>query len=159
MEATNKMLDAFHAMNVVIQKDVNASEGKALLLKYTADERAQLCARISHLFQGMWKRPSKIHSDLIRSVLASSMKLEYPLNDALPSTANARDRLLTKIFQYRKQVASAEEEGTPVAEDEDYEMLYAYTLVTGQLALEISRVEKDVEDLFGVMDEDLLKLQ
>jgi hypothetical protein len=53
MESTNKMLDAFHAMNVVIQKDPHASEGETLLLKYTAAERAQLCARISHLFHGM----------------------------------------------------------------------------------------------------------
>jgi hypothetical protein len=52
MESTSKMLDAFHAMNVVIQKDMNASEGEAELLKYTADERSQLCARISHLLQG-----------------------------------------------------------------------------------------------------------
>jgi hypothetical protein len=52
MDSTNKMLDAFHAMNVVIQKDLNATDGEAALLKYTADERAQLCARISHLFQG-----------------------------------------------------------------------------------------------------------
>jgi hypothetical protein len=145
VEATNKMLDAFHAMNVVIQKDLTASEGEAALLKYTADERAQLCARISHLFQ----------------VMASSMKLEYPLNDALPSTTNARDRLLAKIFQYRKNAACQEEreEGTPVARDEDYEMLYAYTLVTGQLAEEIKRVEKEVELLFGVLDEELLVLQ
>lgn len=52
MDSTNKMLDSFHAMNVVIQKDVNASDGETSLLKYTAEERAHLCARISHLFQG-----------------------------------------------------------------------------------------------------------
>jgi hypothetical protein len=52
MDSTNKMLDAFHAMNVVIQKDLKASEGEAAILKYTVDERAQLSARISHLFQG-----------------------------------------------------------------------------------------------------------
>lgn len=52
MEATNKILDAFHAMNVVIQKDLHASEGEAVLLSFTTDERAQLCARISHLFAG-----------------------------------------------------------------------------------------------------------
>ncbi|RAL65876.1 hypothetical protein DID88_005539 [Monilinia fructigena] len=87
VEATTKMLDAFHAMNVVIQKNAEASEGEALLLKFTEEERAQLCARISHLFQ----------------VMASSMKLEYPLlTDGLPSTAYARDRLLAKIFQFRK---------------------------------------------------------
>lgn len=141
-------------MNVVIQKDPNASEGEMSLLKYTADERAELCARISHLFQ----------------VLASSLKLEYPLNDALPRTDNARDRLLAKIFQYRKITAEVEdvyrgdegdeqEERMVVANDEDYEMLYAYTLVTRQLAEEIKKVESEIEELFGVMDEDLLKLQ
>ena len=104
-------------------------------------------------------RQPMLGKELIQAVLASSMKLEYPLSDALPSTANARDRLLTKIFKYRKRVASTEEEGTPVATDEDYEILYAYTLVTGQLAEEIRKVEREVEDLFGVMDENLLELQ
>ncbi|KAG0652079.1 hypothetical protein D0Z07_1078 [Hyphodiscus hymeniophilus] len=155
LDATNKILDAFHAMNVVIQKNLSATEGEAALLKNTADERNQLCSRISHLFQ----------------VMASSMKLEYPLNDALPSTTNARERLLAKIFQYRKIAASEVEEGQEegeetegakpvlVAKDEDYEMLYAYTLVTGQLAEEIKRVEREVEELFGVLDEELLVLR
>lgn len=52
MDSTRKMLDAFHAMNVVIQKDSKASEGEAAILRYTAEERADLSARISHLFQG-----------------------------------------------------------------------------------------------------------
>jgi len=155
MESTNKMLDAFHAMNIIIQKDLHPSDGEALLLRYTAEERAQLCARISHLFQ----------------VIASSMKLEYPLSDALPNIDNTRDRLLAKIFQYRKSMASisssgdVEEEGgeetarEAKVKDEDYEILYAYILVTGQLAGEIKKVEKEVEDLFGVLDEDLLELR
>jgi len=160
MDSTNKMLDAFHAMNMVIQKDLNASEGEALLLKFTADERAQLCARISHLFTGRYHLTSPPDFLLIIfAVLASSLKLEYPMNDAMPSTSNARDRLLAKIFKYRKNSASTEENGISIAKDEDYEMLYAYILVTGQLAEEIEKVEKEVEDLFGVMDEDLLKLQ
>lgn len=56
-----------------------------------------------------------------RSVMASSMKLEYPLNDALPVIEHTRDRLLAKIFDFRKN-------GDPddVATDEDYELLYAY---------------------------------
>lgn len=88
------------------------------------------------------------------------MKLEYPLNDALPNPTHTRDRLLAKIFSYRKLVANrAEDDEGPVAKDEDYEILYAYILVTGQLADEIMKVEKDVEELFGVMDEELLKLQ
>lgn len=63
LDSTCKMLDAFHAMNVVIQKDPHASQGKTILLKYTADERAQLCARISHMFQGM---PMILSSDFLR---------------------------------------------------------------------------------------------
>jgi len=100
------------------------------------------------------------------------MKLEYPLNDALPNIDNSRDRLLAKIFHFRKSMASvspssgdAEEEGEEdtateaKVKDEDYEILYAYILVTGQLAGEIRKVEKEVEDLFGVLDEDLLELR
>lgn len=52
LKSTSRMLDAFHAMNVVILKDPKASDGEAEILRYTAGERAELCARISHLFQG-----------------------------------------------------------------------------------------------------------
>jgi hypothetical protein len=161
MDSTTKVLDAFHAMNLVIQKDPNVTPGEAALLKYTSDERAALCARISHLFQ----------------VLASSLKLEYPLNDALPDTSNPRDRLLAKIFKYRKSVGGSQSKGDGdeiegsgddedegesggkvVAKDEDYELLYAYTLVTGQIAAEIKKIEKEIEVLFGVVDEDLFEL-
>lgn len=85
------------------------------------------------------------------------MKLEYSLNDAVPNIAHSRDRLLAKIFQYRKDVAAAEED-TVVAKDEDYEILYTYILVTGQLAEEIIKVQREVEDLFGTMDEESLTL-
>jgi hypothetical protein len=67
--------------------------------------------------------------------------------------------LLAKIFHYRKNIATAEEDGVPIAKDEDYELLYAYILVTGQLAAEIKKVEKEVDDLFGVVDEDMFELQ
>lgn len=141
IECTHKMLDAFHSMNVVIQKDLKASEGEAAILKYTTDERIQLSARISHLFQ----------------VIASSMKLEYPINDAVPSVSTSRDRLLSKVFQFRMDQRSREDGGPPVA-DEDYTLVYTYALVTGQLADEIQRVEKEIEGLFGVLDEEVFQM-
>lgn len=112
LRSTGNMLDAFHAMNVVIMKNLNASKGEVEVLKYTTMERAQLCSRISHLFQ----------------VLASSMKLEYPLNEALSSTDHARDRLLAKVFRFRKEKVDSG------ATDEDFALLYAYALVTGYFA-------------------------
>lgn len=105
LDCTSKMLDAFHAMNVMIMKNPRASKGETEILRYTTNERAQLCSRISHLFQ----------------VLASSMKLQYPLNEALPSADNARDRLLAKLFHFRQ--TEKEKLG---ATDEDFELLYAY---------------------------------
>ncbi|TKA63815.1 hypothetical protein B0A49_10928 [Cryomyces minteri] len=138
LQTTGRMLDAFHAMNVVIAKDLKATAGEAEVLLYTRPERAELSARISHLF----------------SVLASSMKLEYPLNDALPNIEHTRDRLLAKIFDFRKNG-----ERRHLATDKDLELLYAYALVTRQLAQDIADVGVEIENLYGILDEESLKLQ
>lgn len=53
LKSTGAMLDAFHAMNIMIMKNPRATKGEAEMLRYTTNERAQLSARISHLFQGM----------------------------------------------------------------------------------------------------------
>jgi hypothetical protein len=47
------------------------------------------------------------------------MKLEYPINDSLPSVDAARDKFLARLYEYR----NTEEQ---VAKDEDFELLYAY---------------------------------
>lgn len=53
--------------------------------------------------------------------MASSMKLEYPLTGALPSITHARDRLLAKVFQFRRK-----EKDASGATDKDFALLYAY---------------------------------
>jgi hypothetical protein len=164
LERTKRMLDNFHAMNVVISKDLKASPGEAEVLRFTRTERFALSARISHLF----------------SVLASSVKLEYPLNDVLPNIDHTRDRLLAKMFEFRRDGGDK----ASLATDEDYELLYAYgksfdpvvwfecsfvsfdlltrfetiALVTGSLAQEIMGVSADLEELFGKLNEDNLAL-
>ena len=174
LRRTGAMLDAFHAMNVMIMKNQRATKGEAEILRYTVSERAQLSTRISHLFQG---NPILSDANFMAeqlAVLASSIKLEYPLNEALPNTDHARDRLLAKIFHFRKE--NQEDIGSG---DEDFELLYAYgkpseifksqepswktnvntALVTGQLANEITHVGKEIENLFGVLDEEMLELR
>ncbi|KAK3113572.1 hypothetical protein LTR53_009017 [Teratosphaeriaceae sp. CCFEE 6253] len=138
LEHTARMLDAFHAMNVVISKNLQYTAGEAAVLKFTRPERFELSARISHLF----------------SVLASSVKLEYPLNDLLPSIEHTRDRLLAKISEFRRSG-----EGREITTEQDYELLYAYVLVTGQLAQEIQGVSADIEELYGTLNEERLKLE
>lgn len=121
LKSTGAMLDAFHAMNVMIMKNPRTTTGEAEILRYTVTERTQLSSRIGHRFQGKFaSSPMSLVAKLC-PVLASSMKLEYWLNEALPSTDNARDRLLAKIFRFRK-----EEKADSGATDEDFELLYAY---------------------------------
>ncbi|KAJ4306085.1 hypothetical protein N0V88_000881 [Collariella sp. IMI 366227] len=158
MACTHRLLDAFYAMSLVTQRKGSLTEGERALLLYTADERALLCERICHVFQ----------------VLASSLMLEYPLTDAIPSVARMRDRLLGKIFQFRKEhqpdggvsVGGAgssfpglERFAHVNVEERDYALLYAYALVTGQVAEELKVVAKEIEGLFGVLDEETLLLQ
>lgn len=52
LDATSRMLDSFHAMHVIIQRDLKASEGEKEILKYTKKEWMDLSWRISHLFSG-----------------------------------------------------------------------------------------------------------
>ncbi|KAF2853897.1 hypothetical protein T440DRAFT_418039 [Plenodomus tracheiphilus IPT5] len=136
--ATSRILDSFHAMNVIILKDSEQSEGEKEVLKYTQKEWTELSWRISHLF----------------SVMASSMKLAYPLNDVLPNVGHTRDRLLAKVFEFRQTGL-----GKVIAKDEDYELLYAYALVTAQLALDLGLIGQEIEKLYGVLSEEDLKLQ
>ncbi|TRX90277.1 hypothetical protein FHL15_008822 [Xylaria flabelliformis] len=181
MASTQRVLDAFHAMSLVTQKHGRLSEGEKALLNHTAEERAQLCARICHVFE----------------VLASSIMLEYPLTDVIPSVMVIRDKLLGKIFRFRKEhnaslgkSTTSDEEGgngndnngsngrkkkktktnmlgamgqvpdlgDVTLEEPDYALLYAYALVTGQVAKELKVVEKELEGLFGRLDEDAMLL-
>ncbi|KAH8900995.1 hypothetical protein GQ53DRAFT_834974 [Thozetella sp. PMI_491] len=159
MRCTNRILDAFYAMSLVTQRRGQLTEGERALLVFTAEERRELCDRICHVFQ----------------VLASSIMLEYPLTDAIPSVTGARDRLLGKIFQFRKENAAtgnapnasngasaSDNWALPLqvaVEERDYALLYAYALVTGQVAEELRTVAKELEGLFGVLNDEALLLQ
>lgn len=101
------------------------------------------------------------------------MKLAYPLNDVLPNIEHTRDRLLAKVFEFRQSGL-----GKVIAKDEDYELLYAYgkssalldrlsvclltlftALVTAQLANNLNTIGQEIEKLYGVLNEEDLKLQ
>jgi hypothetical protein len=101
--------------------------------------------------------------------------LEYPLTDSIPSIVATRDRLLSKIFRFREENmaatrASAERVGegssnpehqTPgtVVAESDYALLYAYVLVTGQVADELRVAAAEIESLFGVLNGDSTLLE
>ncbi|KAI5288317.1 hypothetical protein KEM52_001210, partial [Ascosphaera acerosa] len=137
---TQSLLDAFQTINVEILKNagVSQSQGQAAMLLYTLPERVQVSSRISHLL----------------TVLASSMKLEYPLNDVLPNIEHARDRLLARLHRFRRDLSMSRDTA-----DEDYALLYAYTLVTSQINNDIAAITEEVSCLFGLLDEEALRMK
>lgn len=60
LKSTSAMLDAFHAMNVMIKKNPSATKAEAVILEHTVRERTYLSTRISHLFQGTLKSSSPL---------------------------------------------------------------------------------------------------
>ncbi|ESU16544.1 hypothetical protein FGSG_09900 [Fusarium graminearum PH-1] len=146
LRSTKNMLNGFYAMRLIASKRNELTEGERALLEYTSAERALLCQRICHVFQ----------------VVASCLMLEYPLTDAIPTVENNKDRLLGKIYQFRKEHMSADllSDETPLAiQESDYALLYAYTLVTLQVAAELNKVRAEIESLYGVLHDEALLLQ
>ncbi|KAI1071066.1 hypothetical protein LB507_009700 [Fusarium sp. FIESC RH6] len=146
MRSTKNMLNGFYAMRLIASKRNGLTEGERALLEYTSTERALLCQRICHVFQ----------------VIASCVMLEYPLTDAIPTVENNKDRLLGKIYQFRKEHMSADllgDESPLAVQESDYALLYAYTLVTLQVAAELNKVRAEIESLYGVLHEEALLLQ
>ncbi|KAI5467651.1 Fusaric acid resistance protein-like-domain-containing protein [Mariannaea sp. PMI_226] len=141
LRATNRILDGFYAMSLVAYRKGHLTDAEKVLLQYTTRERAALCDNICHSFE----------------VLASSMMLEYPLTDATSSITVARENLL------KYSVTSAYEEGSSSNEqvsvevgERDYALLYAYALVTGQVAEELALLGNETRSLNGGSNENLL---
>ncbi|KIL92250.1 hypothetical protein FAVG1_04658 [Fusarium avenaceum] len=152
LKGTMRILDGFYNMSLVACRKGHLTEGERALLEHTARERAILCDHICQAFQ----------------VVASSTMLEYPFADATASIVSARENLLSKIFEFRKEhprrllfedSGSSSDSEQLLVEERDYALLYAYALVTGQVADELRMVGKEIGSLFGVLDEDTRLLQ
>jgi hypothetical protein len=90
--------------------------------------------------------------------------LEYPLTDAIPTVDNPRDQLLNKIHKFRKEHMEENLQNNTngvesMAEEKDYALVYAYTLVSAQVAEELKKVRAEIEGLFGVLHEEALLLE
>lgn len=137
LKVNQSILDAFHGMNVMIQRDPKANRRETDILKFTMKERSDLCARLGHLFY----------------VLGSSIRIGFPLPEHLPSTLRARDRLLAKLSEFRTTVG-----GTEGDIDEDFAMVYAYVLVTARISEGIQELIRIVGLLYGVLEDEMLEV-
>lgn len=147
LRSTQKILDAFQNLRLVIQKDPTTTPHEAVLLKSTLPERTELSHRIFLRFY----------------MLASAMKLGFPFPDNLPSTEHSRDRMMVKLNIYRgSQPEEYEQEDVLAAgseiTDNDFALLYIYILVCVTITSELETLAKLMQDLFGVIDEEMFDI-
>ncbi|CAN8106171.1 unnamed protein product [Discula destructiva] len=178
MRSTNRLLDAFYAMSLVTQRRGQLSDGEKALLLFTARERALLCDRICHVFQVlascmMLEYPL---TDAIPSVVGTRDQLlgkifQFRKEHAAAMREKAR-REAAEAADDQLQAAgngggggkghsalSGSLAGQVAVEEQDYALLYAYALVTGQVAEELKVVKKEVESLYGVLNVEAQLLQ
>ncbi|KAG5366998.1 hypothetical protein CJU89_1447 [Yarrowia sp. B02] len=147
LKSTQKILDAFQNLRLVIQKDPIATPHEAVLLKSTLAERTELSHRIFLRFY----------------MLASAMKLGFPFPDNLPSTEHSRDRMMVKLNIYRGSQPEEYEQNQVMAAgseitDNDFALLYIYILVCVTITSELETLAKLMQDLFGVIDEEMFDI-
>lgn len=101
-------------------------------------------------------------------MLGSSIRLGFPLPENLPNTVRARDRLLARLFDFRGKIR-----GTEAEADEDFALIYAYgmsdrpyfairlillALVTARISEGLNECIRNVELLYGVLEEEQLEI-
>ncbi|OLL23844.1 hypothetical protein NEOLI_004340 [Neolecta irregularis DAH-3] len=123
-----EMLDSFTQMRVALSEIIESNSGQWHVLQATIEERNDLCNRLLLYFY----------------LLASAVRLKFPLPDRfpLPSAEDARDRLMHKLSTLRAKYS----------DDQDFALLYAYTLVSGQLSDSLDKSFEIVGKLFGKIE-------
>ncbi|KAK7207451.1 Fusaric acid resistance protein-like-domain-containing protein [Myxozyma melibiosi] len=137
LKTTQGILDAFHNMNAMIIKDLNASEREAEIIRYTVEERSELGNRLFLLFY----------------LLASGIRLGLPIPNHLPNTVHARDRMIVKINEYRMKSVS-QNAGT----DDDFVLFYSFILATMAINDGLLQIIAALQEIYGAIEEETLSI-
>ncbi|CUM54934.1 unnamed protein product [Debaryomyces tyrocola] len=138
LKSTSTIIDAFQNMNHMVRVDPKLSENEQYVLKYIAAERSELEDRIFLIFY----------------MIASAMKLNFPLPVKPASMEHARDRMLYKLSEIRSYNAT---ESELALKNEDYFLLYSYTLVTSSISEELHKIVEIIKELLGELSEDMFQ--
>lgn len=138
LKSTNRIIDAFENMNSIIEFDTRVSDNEKRVLDILKSEMNELEHRIFLIFY----------------MLASAMKLGFPLANKPASTEHAMDRMLIKLGEIRDRKYTAKE----LLKNEDYIYLYSYILVSNSITHELDVLLKSVAELYGRLSQDDLDL-
>ncbi|GME96392.1 unnamed protein product [Ambrosiozyma monospora] len=160
LNSVNKIVDAMENLNSIIEMDNKLTETEVMVLKKLEPEMLELENRVFLIFY----------------MLASAMKLGFPLASKPASTEHAMDRLLIKLSgirkrgsgnkngkavfnqKYQDQDGSMTQKEQQSLTNEDFVLLYTYNLVTNSITKELDKLLKLVVELYGSVTEDTLEL-
>lgn len=138
IKSTSTIIDAFQNVNHMIRVEPKLSRNEEYVLKYIAAERSELEDRIFLIFY----------------MIASAMKLNFPLPVKPASMEHAKDRMLYKLSEIRSCHTDNSE---LTLKDEDYFLLYSYTLVTSAISEELHIIIELIKELLGELTEDMFQ--
>jgi hypothetical protein len=133
LHATQKILDSYQNISVLISKNPNPTSKELELIERTAADRREICGRVF------------LHFYLV----ASAIRLGLPLPDMVPSVVHAVDRILAALNQCR--IVSTND---TAVDDEDFVLFYTYTLVTLAIVEELTHITVIIQNIFGAIDEE-----
>lgn len=145
--STQQILDAFQNMSVLISKYRAPSKREMELIENTTQERKELSSRIFLFFY----------------LASSAVKLGFPLPDKLPSTEHAIDRMLAKLNEFRNKntedriSAISSTDADESLTEEDFVLFYSYILVTITISEELAKIALYIQNIFGVIEDELFE--
>lgn len=139
LRSTSTIIDAYQNMNLMIKVDPILTENEEFVLKYIENERNELEDRIFLIFY----------------MIASAMRLSFPLPHKPASMEHAKDRMLFKLSEIRQNNTSVTDLSLT---NEDYVLLYSYTLVTSTISEELNKIIELIKDLVGDISEEVFQL-
>lgn len=134
LNSTSTIINAFQNMNLMIQIDPVLNHNEEQVLKYIESERNEFEHRIFLMFY----------------MIASAMRLGFPIPRKPASTEHAKDRLLYKLSELRdKDVALT---------NNDFILLYSYILVTSEITEQLDVIIEELSEMLGDVSVEVLEL-
>ncbi|KAL6453931.1 SPAC26F1.08c Uncharacterized protein C26F1.08c [Candida maltosa Xu316] len=134
---TSAIIDAFQNLDLLIKVDPTLSSSEEFVIKYIEVERAEVEQRIFLVFY----------------MLASAMKLGLPIPSKPASIEHAKDRMLYKLSDVRRQ----QDDGL-VLKNADFILLYSYILVANTISEQLDRIMSQIKELLGEITEEKFQL-
>lgn len=141
--STSKIIDALHNMVLIIEVDTILNPNEKFVIDYIESERQELEHRIFLIFY----------------MIASAMKMQFPLPNKPASTEHAKDRLLYKLSEIRSGSDIKSPNGQSIVLcNEDYVLLYSYILVSSTITQELDKIIDVIKELMGDVNEEIFQL-